>query len=156
VPIPGDRVDEEDVARPRPWDVGAIARYIASVGPISSIFDYTTFAVMWWLFDARTPADAALFQTGWFVESIASQTLIIHVIRTNRVPFLQSRASGALITTTVLIVAGAAVLPFTGIGRALGMVPLPPRYWGVLAATLLAYVSLTWIVKRWLVRRGWA
>ena len=156
VPIPGDRVDDEDVARPRPWDVGAIARYIAGVGPLSSIFDYVTFAAMWWLFGARSPAEASLFQTGWFVESVASQTLVIHVIRTNRVPFLQSRASGALMGTTVAVVAAAAALPFTGLGRTLGLVPLPPRYWGVLAGTLVAYLSLTWVVKGWLVRRGWA
>ena len=78
------------------------------------------------------------------------------MIRTNRVPFLQSRASGALMGTTVAVVAAAAALPFTGLGRTLGLVPLPPRYWGVLAGTLVAYLSLTWVVKGWLVRRGWA
>ena len=92
VPIPTDNVDPEQIAKPRPWAMGEITRFILFIGPISSLFDYATFAVMWFVFGARTPAQAALFQTGWFVESLMTQTLIIHVIRTNRIPFLQSRS----------------------------------------------------------------
>ena len=92
VPIPGDAVDEEQVAQPRPWNIGEIKRFILFIGPISSIFDYTTFFAMFWIFNCWAPSRALLFQTGWFVESLMTQTLIIHVIRTNKVPFLQSRA----------------------------------------------------------------
>jgi Mg2+-importing ATPase len=96
VPIPADAVDEEQVARPRPWNIGEIKRFIFFIGPISSIFDYTTFFVMLWVFNCWDPSRASLFQTGWFVESLMTQTLIIHVIRTNKIPFLQSRASWPL------------------------------------------------------------
>ena len=101
VPIPADAVDEEQVARPRPWNIAEIRRFILFIGPISSIFDYTTFFVMLWVFNCWDPSRASLFQTGWFVESLMTQTLIIHVIRTNKIPFLQSRASLALTVTTL-------------------------------------------------------
>ena len=96
VPIPTDAVDEEQVAQPRPWNIGEITRFILFIGPISSIFDYTTFFVMLWVFNCWDPSRAPLFQTGWFVESLMTQTLIIHVIRTNKIPFIQSRASWPL------------------------------------------------------------
>src|SRR5207302_1397368 len=101
VPIPTDNVDEEQVARPRPWNIEEIKRFILFVGPISSIFDYTTFFVMLWVFNCWDPSRASVFQTGWFVESLMTQTLIIHVIRTNRIPFIQSRASRSLTLTTL-------------------------------------------------------
>jgi len=153
VPIPTDNVDPEQVASPRPWDISGIARYIVAIGPISSIFDYTTYAVMYWVFGAQTPAQAALFQTGWFVESLMTQTLIIHVIRTGKVPFLESRASWPLIATTVLVMAIGLWLPFSPLAPALGMVALPPPYFAILAATLLCYMGLTQIVKHLLHRR---
>ncbi len=93
VPIPTDAVDDEQVAHPRPWKIDEIRRFILFIGPISSIFDYSTFFVMLWVFHCWDPSRASLFQTGWFVESLMTQTLIIHVIRTNKIPFLQSRAS---------------------------------------------------------------
>jgi len=155
VPIPTDNVDAEQILRPRPWDIGEIGRYIVTIGPLSSIFDYTTYAMMWFVFHATTVATAALFQTGWFVESLMTQTLIIHVIRTNKIPFFQSRPSGPLIATTVIIMAIGLWLPFSPIGAALGFVDLPPRYFALLAATLLCYVLLTQGVKILLVRRHW-
>jgi Mg2+-importing ATPase len=100
VPIPIDAVDDEQVARPRPWNIAEIKRFILFMGPISSIFDYTTFFVMLWVFNCWDPSRAAVFQTGWFVESLMTQTLIIHVIRTNKIPFIQSRASWPLTVTT--------------------------------------------------------
>jgi P-type Mg2+ transporter len=103
VPIPIDAVDEEQVARPRPWNIGEITRFIFYIGPISSIFDYTTFFVMLWVFHCWDPSRAPVFQTGWFLESLMTQTLIIHVIRTNKIPFLQSRASWPLTVTTLSI-----------------------------------------------------
>ncbi|HVH66751.1 MAG TPA: magnesium-translocating P-type ATPase [Gemmatimonadales bacterium] len=155
VPIPTDNVDPEQIARPRPWDIGEIARFILFVGPISSIFDYTTYGVMYFLFGANTPAQAALFQTGWFVESLMTQTLIIHVIRTSKIPFLQSRASGPLVAMTIAIMAVGLWLPVSPFGSALGFVALPALYWPILALTLLCYLVLTQIVKGWLLRRRW-
>jgi Mg2+-importing ATPase len=155
VPIPTDNVDPEQITRPRPWDIGEIGRFIVAIGPISSIFDYTTYAVMYFLFGANTPAHAALFQTGWFVESLMTQTLIIHVIRTNRIPFLQSRPSWPLVATTVAVMAVGLWLPVSPLGRPLGFVPLPGLYWPILALTLLCYLVLTQIVKHVLVRLRW-
>ena len=155
VPIPTDDVDAEQVQRPRPWAIRDITRFIFFIGPISSLFDYTTFAMMWFLFGARTVSQAALFQTGWFVESLVTQTLIIHVIRTNRIPFIQSRASWPVMTTTVAIVALALWLPASPLAPALGFVALPARYWPLLAATVLLYMLLTQGVKMVLHRRHW-
>jgi Mg2+-importing ATPase len=153
--IPTDAVDPEQVARPRPWDIGAIAKFILFIGPCSSIFDYTTFLMMLYVFHAWSPDRAAIFQTGWFVESLLTQTLIVHVIRTRRIPFLQSRASGPLIGMTAAIMGIGIALPFTPVGRYLGFVPLPPLYWVLLVLTLLAYMVLTQGVKMWLIRRAW-
>jgi P-type Mg2+ transporter len=178
VPIPTDEVDPEQVAKPRPWSMGEIARFILFIGPCSSIFDYTTFLMMWFLFECRNlelvpPPEiathfihagaaspdytyaAALFQTGWFVESLLTQTLIIHVIRTNKIPFIQSRASWQLIITTGAIMLVGMWLPSSPIGLWLGFVPLPIQYWPLLLLTLLAYVALTQGVKVWLIRRNW-
>ena len=155
VPIPTDAVDEEQVARPRPWNIGEITRFILSVGPISSIFDYTTFFVMLWVFNCWDPSRASVFQTGWFVESLMTQTLIIHVIRTNKIPFLQSRASSSLILTTLSIMAFGMWLPYSPLASSLGLAHLPGMYWPILMLTLLGYVSLTQTIKVWLLRKKW-
>ena len=155
VPIPADAVDEEQVAKPRPWDIGEIRRFILFIGPISSIFDYTTFFVMLWIFHCWDPSRASLFQTGWFVESLMTQTLIIHVIRTNKIPFLQSRASWALTATTFSIMAFGAWLPYSPLASALGFTHLPRLYWPILMLTLLSYMGLTQIIKVWLLRKHW-
>jgi Mg2+-importing ATPase len=155
VPIPTDAVDEELVARPRPWDVGEIKRFILCIGPISSIFDYTTFFVMLYLFKCWDPSRAPLFQTGWFVESIMTQTLIIHIIRTNKIPFFQSRASWSLTLTTMAIMVFGAWLPYSPLASALGLVHLPGLYWPILLATMLAYSCLTQGIKVWLLWKKW-
>jgi Mg2+-importing ATPase len=155
VPIPADSVDEEQVARPRPWNINEIKRFILFIGPISSIFDYTTFFVMLWIFNCWDPSRASLFQTGWFVESLMTQTLIIHVIRTNRIPFIQSRASWALTATTLSIMALGIWLPYSPLASALGFTHLPPLYWPILMLTLLGYMGLTQIIKLWLLRKQW-
>jgi Mg2+-importing ATPase len=162
VPIPADDVDPEQITKPRPWDMGEITRFILFVGPCSSVFDYTTYIMMLYVFgcwDASTAAalkhSAALFQTGWFVESLLTQTLIIHVIRTNRIPFLQSRASWPLMATTAIIMALGMWLPSSPIGPWLGFMPLPPLYWPLLLLTLACYVLLTQAVKMWLLRKKW-
>jgi len=155
VPIPSDAVDEEQVARPRPWNIGEIRRFILCVGPISSIFDYSTFFVMLWVFNCWNPARVSVFQTGWFVESLMTQTIIIHVIRTNKIPFFQSRASWPLIFTTLSIMAFGAWLPYSPLASSLGLTHLPGLYWPILLATILAYAGLTQVVKVWLLRMKW-
>jgi len=155
VPIPTDDVDPELIAAPRPWSMRDLTRFILFIGPCSSVFDYTTYFIMLYVFGCWDPARAALFQTGWFVESLLTQTLIIHVIRTNRIPFLQSRASVALMATTVGIMLVGIWLPSSALGPVLGFEPLPHLYWPLIALTLLAYVGLTQVVKVWLHRRHW-
>jgi P-type Mg2+ transporter len=155
VPIPTDSVGPEETAKPRPWHIGEITKFILSIGPVSSIFDYTTYFVMLYVFDARDPSKASLFQTGWFVESLMTQTLIIHVIRTKKIPFIQGRASWPLTVTTVIIMFVGMWLPYSPLAAALGFVHLPPLYWPLLFLTLLCYVVLTQIVKMWLIRKTW-
>jgi len=155
VPIPTDSVGPEQTAAPRPWQIGDIKNFVLFIGPVSSIFDYTTFFVMLYVFGCWDPARASLFQTGWFVESLITQTLIVHVIRTNQIPFIQSRASWQLTMTTIAIMAIAAWLPYSPLAPALGFTALPPLYWPILLATLLCYVVLTQAVKMWLIRKAW-
>lgn len=155
VPIPTDTVGPDQTAKPRPWHIGDIKRFVLFIGPISSIFDYTTFFVMLYVFGCWDPARASLFQTGWFVESLITQTLVVHVIRTNGIPFIQSRASWQLTLTTVAIMAVAAWLPYSPLAPALGFTALPPLYWPILLGTLLCYVMLTQAMKMWLVRKAW-
>jgi Mg2+-importing ATPase len=151
--IPFDRVDEEYLERPRKWQVGDIGRFMLSIGPISSLFDLTTFALMWFVFGASTVGRQALFQSGWFVEGLLSQTLIIHMIRTAKVPFVQSRASAPLMLLTLVIMAAGIAIPYTPIGVAVRMVPLPAAYFPWLVATLAGYCLLTQIIKRWFLRK---
>jgi Mg2+-importing ATPase len=153
--IPSDQVDAEWLSRPRKWAIGEIRRFIFFIGPVSSIFDYITFFIMLYVFHTwkNTAGDAALFHTGWFVESLFTQTLIIHVIRTNKIPFIQSRASKALLATSLIIMAVGAYLPYSPLAGALGLVALPGLYWLLLAGILLCYVVLTQVVKTWFYRR---
>jgi P-type Mg2+ transporter len=155
VPIPTDNVGPEETAKPRTWEIGTITRFILFIGPISSIFDYSTYFVMLYLFHCWDPSRAQLFQTGWFVESLMTQTLIIHVIRTKKIPFIEGRASWALSVTTVLIMCLGMWLPYSPVAATLGFVHLPPLYWPILFLTLLCYVVLTQFVKTWLLRRSW-
>ena len=176
VPIPGDTVGPDQTAKPCPWQIGEITRFILLIGPISSIFDYTTYALMWFFFkcsqlnllpppelaarftNAAEPDQtyaASLFHTGWFVESLMTQTLIIHVIRTKRIPFIQGRASWQLTMTTAVIMAFGAWLPYSPLAAFLGFIPLPAVYWPFLLATLLCYMTLTQLVKMWLIRKRW-
>jgi Mg2+-importing ATPase len=154
--IPTDEVDEEYLASPRRWEIGNIARFMVMLGPVSSVFDYATFALMAWVFHAVTPAGEALFHTGWLVESLLSQTLIIHIIRTSRIPFIESRASTPLMWTTLLVCAVGVWLPYSPLAGALGLVALPWTYWPALIAILLGYLAATHVMKRWFARRyGW-
>ena len=125
--------------------------FMLFIGPISSIFDYVTYFTMIFAFGAWD--HPALFQTGWFVESLLTQTLVIHIIRTAKIPFLQSRASAALISTSIIICAVGVALPFSWMGASLGFVPLPPAYWPAVIAIIGCYAALTHVVKVWFVRR---
>jgi len=149
--IPTDGVDADWLIKPRKWGIGNILRFILFIGPISSIFDYLTFFMMLYVFNCWH--NPVLFQTGWFVESLFTQTLIIHVIRTNKIPFIQSWASWPLILTSVIIVAAGAWLTVSPLANTLGFVPLPPLYWLFLAIMLLGYAILTQVVKTWFIHR---
>ena len=160
--IPTDEVDAELIEKPRPWDLRELTRFILAVGPCSSVFDYTTYLMLLFWFGCAavgTPGEreqsVRVFQTGWFVESLLTQTLIIHIIRTNRVPFLQSRSSWALAVMSVCVAGVGLALPYTSLGTSLGFTALPKGYWRFLVVTLLGYALLTQCVKGWLLRRGW-
>ena len=155
VPIPADNVDPEQTTRPKPWSMNDITRFILLIGPCSSVFDYTTYLLMYFVFGANDPAHASLFQTGWFVESLITQTLIIHVIRTNKLPLVQSRASWPMSLTTLLVMAAGLYLPYSPIAGALGFTALPGFYWPFLFITVICYVALTQAVKTWLLKKAW-
>jgi Mg2+-importing ATPase len=141
--IPTDEVDEELLARPEHWNIGFIRRFMAFFGPISSLYDFATFAVMLYAFGAGQD----LFRSGWFVESLATQTLVIFVIRTRRVPFLRSRPSRPLLATTLACAAVGAVLPYSPLAHLLGFEPLPLAFLGVLALMVVTYLALVEVGK---------
>jgi P-type Mg2+ transporter len=153
ITIPFDNVDSEFLKKPRKWDPNGIAKFMIFIGPISSIFDYTTFAVLWYVFAANSIEKQALFQSGWFVEGLLSQTLIVHMIRTQKIPFIQSVASIPLLTTTLVIMAIGIYIPYTTVGANLGFVPLPGNFYYWLAATLVSYCVLVQLVKIWFIRK---
>lgn len=153
VTIPFDDVDREYLLKPRKWDASDLKRFMICIGPISSIFDIVTFLVMWYVFRCVSPDMQSLFQSGWFIEGLLSQTLIVHMIRTRKIPFLQSRASLPVMLTTFGIMAVGILLPFTPLGASVGFVPLPGRYFLWLAGILLSYCVLTQVVKGWYLRR---
>ncbi len=146
-----DEVDDEYLRKPRQWDIGNISRFMIYIGPISSLFDYVTFGTLIYFFGAW--GNEAMFQTGWFVESLLSQTLIVHVIRTGRIPFIESRPSFPLLVTTIAICLAGIWLPTSPFASALGMTALPGGYWLALAGILISYMLLTQVAKTWLIRR---
>ncbi|RLV09974.1 magnesium-translocating P-type ATPase [Streptomyces griseocarneus] len=150
---PWDRMDPEYLRKPRTWDAKGIARFMLFIGPISSVFDITTFLVLWNVFGADSEAHQTLFQSGWFVEGLLSQTLIVHMIRTRKIPFIQSRASVPVLVMTGLVMALGIALPFSPLASALSMQPLPLGYFPWLVGILLAYCALTQVVKTWYIRR---
>jgi P-type Mg2+ transporter len=142
--IPTDRVDEEQLLRPAHWDTGLIRRFMLFFGPISSIFDFATFGIMIWVFNAHAP----LFRSGWFVESLATQSLVIFAIRTHRVPFFRSRASAPLIVSTLVCVAIGVALPFSPLADTLGFKALPAGFLALLVAMIGVYLVLIELGKR--------
>lgn len=151
--IPFDRMDDDYLSRPRRWDASDLSRFMIYTGPISSIFDITTYLLMWHVFGCSSPGAQSLFQSGWFVEGLLSQTLIVHMIRTKKIPFIQSRASWPVMCMTLAIMAAGIIIPFTRFGSCIGLTPLPLSYFPWLAATLIAYCVLTQVVKEWYIRR---
>ncbi len=161
--IPTDKVDEEYLEKPKKWNIGNIKKFMLFVGPISSLFDYATFFLMLYVFGcAAFPASAGtpqaaylekLFHTGWFVESLLTQTFIVYIIRTKKIPFLQSTPSMGMVFATAMAVTIGVFLPHTHFAGKLGFVPLPGAYWLWIAGFLLAYAVLTHNVKTWFYRK---
>ena len=156
--IPFDHMDKEYLDKPRVWDSSDLSRFMICIGPISSLFDITTYLVMWWFFKCQGPNMQALFQSGWFVEGLLSQTLIVHMIRTRRIPFVQSCASWPVLLMTGAIMVIGICIPFSSFGASLGLTSLPWSYFPWLIGILLTYCLLTqWLktkyihsCKRWL------
>ena len=145
--IPFDHVDEDYIKKPRRWETASIKRFMMYMGPLSSVFDLACFAVLWWALGADSPAKAALFQAGWFVFGTVSQVLVIHIIRTGKVPFIQSKASRELLLSTLLIVVVAVVIGFTGLAASIEMAKLPLQFAPWLVLLLLAYFVASQVVK---------
>ena len=154
--IPFDLVDAELVTKPLQWNPADIGRFMLFFGPISSLFDLITFAVMWWVFEANSVAHQTLFQSGWFVVGLLTQTLVVHMVRTPKLPFVQSRAAWPLMGMTLAIMAVGLWLPLGPLAGYFKLQALPPAYYGWLIAILLGYCWLTTLMKRVYIRRfGW-
>ena len=156
IAIPFDNVDEELVKKPLKWNPADIGRFMVFFGPISSVFDITTYALMWWVFKANTEAQQTLFQSGWFVVGLLTQTLIVHMIRTPKLPFIESRAATPLIIMTVLIMAAGIYLIMGPLAEYFKLQALPLSYFPYLIAILVGYLVLTTVMKRIYIRKfGW-
>ncbi|ELY4665148.1 magnesium-translocating P-type ATPase [Cronobacter muytjensii] len=151
--LPWDRMDKAFLRKPRQWDAPNIKRFMLWIGPTSSLFDIATFAVMWFVFAANTPAMQSLFQSGWFVEGLLSQTLVVHMLRTRKIPFIQSRAALPVMVTTFIVMAVGVAIPFTPLGHLIGLVPLPLSYFPWLVGILFAYCVVAQLMKRFYIRR---
>lgn len=151
--IPWDNVDAEYLQKPQKWSAERLKRFMLIIGPISSIFDIAMFALLWFVLGANNLELAPLFQTGWFVFGLISQVVIVHIIRTEKLPLLQSNASWQIWLATVIVIAAALILPYTFIGAALGFVALPLAYYPLLLLALFGYVAVSLIVKRWYIRK---
>ena len=154
--IPFDNVDAELVSKPLKWNPGDIGRFMIFFGPISSVFDLATFALMWWVFGANSVASQGLFQSGWFVVGLLTQTLVVHMIRTPKLPFIESRAAAPLMVMTLAIMAAGIFLPMGPLAEYFKLQALPLAYFPWLAGILLGYCVLTTVMKRYYIRRfGW-
>jgi len=153
IAIPWDTMDEEYLRKPQQWNADDIGKFMIYIGPISSIFDIVTFWVMWNVFNANTVEMAPLFQSGWFIVGVVSQTLIVHMIRTRKIPFIESRASTPLMIMTFVIIAIGIIIPFTSFGTYIGLVPLPANYFIWFIGIILAYSILTQIAKNLYIKK---
>ncbi|CAM3842892.1 magnesium-translocating P-type ATPase [Roseateles saccharophilus] len=156
IAIPFDNVDDELVKDPQKWNPADIGRFMLFFGPVSSIFDIVTFVVMWFVFGANSTEHQTLFQSGWFIEGLMTQTLVVHMIRTRKIPFLQSRPGAALLAGTTAIMAVGIFLPMGPLSHYFKLQALPASYFPMLAAILLGYMVLTQAMKAFYTRRyGW-
>lgn len=153
VSIPWDKMDAEFLEKPKKWDASGIQKFMIFIGPISSVFDYATFAVMWFVFKSNSPDNQSIFQTGWFIESLLSQTLIVHMIRTRKIPFIQSWASAPVVALTSFIMLIGIIIPFTPFAAGFKMQPLPFTYFIWLVGILTCYCLLTQLVKNWYIKK---
>ncbi|EUD08535.1 magnesium-translocating P-type ATPase [Providencia alcalifaciens] len=151
--LPWDKMDKEFLKRPRKWDAKNIGRFMIWIGPTSSIFDITTFALMWYVFQANSVAHEALFQSGWFVEGLLSQTLVVHMLRTQKIPFIQSTAALPVLLTTGIIMALGLYIPFSSFGTMIGLQPLPMEYFPWLVLTLVSYCFVAQGMKHIYIKR---
>ncbi len=151
--IPWDTMDKDFLEKPKKWEAGSIKKFMLYIGPLSSIFDYVTFAIMFFIFKANTPEHQSFFQTGWFVEGLLSQTLIVHIIRTKKIPFVQSWAATPVVALTSLIMLIGILIPFSPMAGYLKMQPLPLNYFPYLIGILTGYCVLTQLVKQWFIRK---
>lgn len=153
ISIPWDKMDDDFIKEPKKWDASGISKFMLYIGPISSIFDYATFAVMFFVFKANAPQHQQLFQSGWFIEGLLSQTLIVHMIRTRKIPFIQSWATTPVVALTSLIMAIGIFIPFSPFASSLKMQPLPIAYFPWLVAILIGYCLLTQFVKNLYIKK---
>ena len=151
--LPWDKMDKEYLSKPRKWDAKNIGRFMLWIGPTSSIFDITTFALMWYVFAANSVEMQALFQSGWFIEGLLSQTLVVHMLRTQKIPFFQSTAALPVILMTGLVMAVGIYIPFSPLGNLVGLEPLPWTYFPWLVGTLLSYCVVAQLMKTLYIRR---
>ena len=148
IAIPWDSMDEEYVLVPHQWSVRSILRFMVWIGPFSSIFDILTFLLMYFVYDCKTQNDSTLFQTAWFIEGLATATLVVHMIRTPKIPFFQSRGTLPLIVSTFVVIALGIAIPFTpNLNTAISMEPLDAKFFGFLAAILLLYCTVAQLAK---------
>lgn len=164
ISIPWDNVDDDYLRKPRKWDASSIGKFMLWIGPTSSVFDITTYCLMFFVICPAVVGGSyssgvdqiafmAIFNAGWFVESLWSQTLVIHMIRTPKIPFIQSRASLSVILVTTAAIAVGTIIPYTGFGESIGMFPLPGLYYPWLIATILAYMTLVTLIKKPYIKR---
>ncbi|WP_392563870.1 magnesium-translocating P-type ATPase [Orbus wheelerorum] len=151
--LPWDKMDDEFLQKPRKWDAPNIGRFMIWIGPTSSIFDITTYILMWFVFSANNIAMESLFHSGWFVEGLLSQTLVVHMLRTQKIPFIQSTAAFPVIAMTILIMAIGIYIPFSPLGNMIGLVPLPWSYFPWLAGTLICYCIVAQLMKTIYIKR---
>jgi len=153
--LPWDSVDKSFRAAPRQWSPLSIARFMLLFGPLSSVFDLITFSVLWFVYGARSPEQAALFQTGWFIVGLSTQLFVVHILRTERIPFLQSWGAPPLLIATLIVLCVAFVLPETPFGTFVGFVNLPKTYYVWATGIVIAYLLAAQMGKSFLSTRRW-
>ncbi|MBC1505269.1 cation transporting ATPase C-terminal domain-containing protein, partial [Listeria booriae] len=151
--LPWDKMDRSFLKKPHQWEQKGMLRFILCIGPVSSIFDIATFLIMWFVFSANTVAEQALFHSGWFVVGLLTQTLVVHMIRTEKIPFIQSRATAPVMIATLVVMTLGIVIPFTGFGHSIGFVSLPGSYFPWLILILVGYMATMQLVKTLYIRK---